>query len=332
MSVRHPLRILLGNADMEYPGGTQAWIREMAAALAPYGEVFVATAQGEVPPDLRGFDPELFYDLALINHWATAQRLRRARIGFRIHISHGVIPFEEIPVLGADAYVAVSEDVQRGRIPWRSTVIRNPLDLQRFHPGSRRLPEDGPRSIAFVSNRQGKARPIVEGTATVLGVPLRVVGRETAVADTAPVYREADLVIGIARVAMEALVSGAEVLCFDYQGLHGMASARNLEQLRASNFGGHRAGTWPTVQELAALIRRDYGTCAPVARVLRAEQDPRVIAEQHLELYRTRRPSFWARCVRRGPRQLMSPKVTLALLAVKGWAARLSRARTPRTP
>lgn len=311
--------ILLANSDMTYRGGTQAWIRQLAQTLGQCHKVDVFTL-GAQPTDLSLFTPGRAYDIALINHWTTMQALRHANIGTRIVTVHGVLPFEEIPVLGADAYVSVSEAVQE-HIPLPSTVIRNPIDTNYFAPRVLPAASPEPLRVAFVSNRQGEALPILREACVIAGMELRVVGKENGVADPREIYLWADIVVGIARVAMEALTCGRNVLCFDYQGYHGMATRERLPELYRSNFGGHIPGRWPTPAEVARALVHDYDP----SRSLRADivqgHSPETVAQAYLDLAQKVGRRRVATLVRRGPQQLMSPKVTQALSI----ARRLSR-------
>lgn len=298
--------ILLTNADMTYRGGTQAWVRQMHRTLSADHSVDVFTLS-EHPADLPAFDPTKHYDLALINHWTTAKALRGARIGKRLHTVHGVIPFEEVPVLGADAYVAVSEAVQAA-IPFRSWVIRNPIDVAHFNAVTTVAPR--PRRVAFVSNRQGDALPILGEACEVAGLELRVVGKEWGVDDPQPVYEWADIVVGIARVAMEALACRRNVLCFDYQGFHGMVTADRMGGLWRSNFGGHERGAWPTAAEVAEVLLGAYDAARDLRPLIVEHHSPEVVADAYLALADATRTSAAARLVRRLPAQAMSPKIT----------------------
>nr|WDS96101.1 hypothetical protein mcr_00141 [Micrococcus sp.] len=305
------LNILLANAEMRYQGGTQAWIHQMYRTLSGQHRVSVFTADGPVPQGLTGFVPSEPYDVALINHWPASRALHKADIGLRIVTSHGVIPHEEIPVLGADRYVAVSESVQ-ARIPFRSTVIRNPIDTNHFR--SETGPSPRLRKIAFVSNRQGRALPLVQEAVGRLGLELRVVGKETAVKDPVEVYQWADLVIGIARVAMEALACGRNVLALDYMGFHGLIDRDNVQRLMHSNYGGHAHGEWPTVNVLMEEMRR-YDARMDLRDHVQEYHHPSAVAGAYLDLARSSAPSRIARAIRQGPKQLSSPKITQMLQA-----------------
>lgn len=308
------MRILMANHDMEYLGGTQVWARIVREELLRRGhEVDMHVHRGQLPRGWAAFQPDRLYDLALINHHPAFRDLRAAQVGYRILTSHGVLPDEERVVPGADAYVAVSE-AARTRIPFKSSVIHNPIDSERFSPTS--TPSPSLRRVAFVSNRQGRALSIIEEACSDMGLDLRVIGRESAVADPERIYNWADLVIGIARTAMEALACGRNVLAFDYFGYHGMVTKENFSGMQVHNFGGHAPGSWPSAKQ----VRSSFELYDP-ERNLRPrivdDYSPSKIVDQYLEIAGARRASRVARLLRRAPRQLTSPRAADIYAKVK---------------
>lgn len=140
-----------------------------------------------------------------------------------------------------------------------------------------------------------------------------MVGRETAVSNPEKVYQWADVVAGIARVAMKATAAGRNVLCFNYQGCHGMVTEETLPTLWASNFGGHTEGSWPDASQIAAAPHAAYNPRRSLRAATKAQHDPHGVAEAYLDLARSTPRRRTAAAIRRGPRQLSSPKVTRAL-------------------
>lgn len=304
------MRILLANHDMDYRGGTQTWTCMIRDELLRRDfDVDMHVHRGHLPEGWSPYRPKARYDFALINHHPAFRDLRHARIGRRILTCHGIIPDEERPVLGADAYVAVSEAAQ-ARIPFRSTVIRNPIDPARFKPTT--SPSPTLRKVAFVSNRQGAARKIVEEACSLANVELQIVGKETAVSDPERIYNWADLVIGIARTAMEALACGRNVIAFDYCGFHGMVTEQNLSTMYAHNFGGHAAGSWPSAEALAEEFQM-YDASRDLGPHIVADQTPAAIVNKYLAVVNSGHSGILPGLIRRGPWLLTSPRAAEAL-------------------
>lgn len=309
-----PQRILLANNSFEYRGGTQAWTRQMYHSLSSMADVDVFSLDAVQPEGMSPYRTGRSYDLALVNHWTTAQALKHVSIGTFVFTSHGTIPYEEIPPLGADCYVAVSEAV-RDHFPYRSRVIRNPIDTDYYVKSS--TVHKTPSNVAFVSNRQGDARSTVIEACDIAGLNLKIVGGSSYVDDLRPIYEWADIVIGIARVAMEALAFERNVICFDYVGFHGTATFDSLAELHASNFGGHTLGTWPQPHELAQIMLSEYDPERSLRQAIIRDHAPDHIARQYLSLYQPKTGLSIPRLIRIGPKQLMSPKISLALMSLR---------------
>lgn len=319
------MRILLSNYDMNYLGGTQMWTYELWRQFSLEHTVHVFQSEGNsLWPEMEPFDPSQSYDVALINHWPTFRSLRRAKIGVRVFTSHGVISSIEIPPMGADAYVSVSEAVAHF-IPFKSHVIRNPIDTDHFR--SLTQPNKSLKRVAFVSNRQGRARAVVEEACSQMGVQLRVVGAETSTRDVVEVYNWADLVIGVARCALEAMACERNVICFDWVGGAGLATEQTVVRLGRTNFGGHmtsRDATWYSAGELVNLMQQ-YDPTRSLRPYVEANHRPDLVATQYLELAEASRTgqSSLTRSLRtavlRGPRQLSSVEVTRRIIQGRDW-------------
>lgn len=305
------MKILLTNAGFAYPGGTQSWVQTMHGVLATEHEVHVHSHRaGELPPEYVPFDPGATYDLALVNHGPCMVDLRHTRIRTRIMTSHGVVPAEEWARPGADAYAAVSEYVA-GHIPWRSTIIRNPIDVDRFRP--RTPPAPVVRKGVFLSNRQGRALGTIREACALADIELEVVGGDTARPDPENAIDDADLVFGIGRSALEGLACGRRVVAFDHLGYSGTVTPENLAVLRRDNFAGYLRGRWPDAQELATELRSLKALSMRDAIV--EEHAPEKVADAYLRLAGTvsGRRRVLPALVRRGPRALSSSRVTSAV-------------------
>lgn len=286
----------------------------MHAALSQDHEVHVHSHRPGLPEGYTPFSPSITYDLAMINHGACLLDLKTARIGTRIFTSHGIVPAEEWPRMGADAYVAVSELVA-SHIPWTSTIIRNPIDTQRFndlHPVNEMV-----QRAVFLSNRQGRARPIIEEACRLAGVELTVIGGDTAVSDPETAINQADVVFGIGRSALEGLACGRRVIAFDHLGCKGLVTPSNLDWMRQDNFAGYVGSRWPRPQEIAEMLT----SAEPLSLRHRIIEDhsPGAVAAAYLALAdkASRRMRILSGAVRRGPALLSSSRATAVYADVR---------------
>lgn len=295
------MRILVGNHHLAHWCGSETFTATLVRALVRDGhtvEVFAAI-QGEVSESLAPLarvvcnqylerlqwatepDPEPPYDLVLTSHH-TAQKAAEG-LG-RVHITtcHGVVPDLEQPHPGADAYVAISEEVEehltsRG---FASTVIRNGVDTTRFRP-CRPLPARLER-VLLLSNYDA-AEPIVREAAERVGARFRRVGGAASVASVAGPIDESDLVVTLGRGAYEAMAAGRNVVVFDrrdyddVQGADGFVTPDDLPELLRHNCSGRARGLTWGVDELADAFRR-YDP--EVGDALRA------YAVEHLDVHR----------------------------------------------
>lgn len=310
------MRILLGTYSLRRRGGTEMWTKTMYDQLALDHEVDVATVQGNsLWPELPRFKPRRTYDLAIVNHNLTIRRLRHARVRRVIMVSHGIVPWLEWPVLGADAYVSVSAEVQQF-LPIQSTVILNPIDTQTFAPS--RAISSQPGRVAMLSNYTTPAFRLLHEACEELGAEIRTAGDELGGGsdpNPAELMNWADLVVGVGRVALEGMATGRNVFSLGPTGAGGMITPDNVERFADSNFKPQSAGSWLTTKELAADIQTGYDAGRDLRQYVIDHHSPPKIAHQFLELAESlsRRRRIATRAVRLGPKSLMSAR-TMTLI------------------
>lgn len=303
------MRILQGTYRLLDRGGTEMWTRVMHDALSAAHEVHVYTQIGNTLfPDMTEYDPRTRYDLAIINHNETMRGLRKAHADRIIMNIHGTKPALEWPVLGADAYVAVSE-WEKAFIPVHSTVIPNPIDTERFSEGSPIAPTL--QRVAMLSNYSTPAGEIAAEACRLLGVEIRMGGWTSGRGTTAEpekLMAWADLVVGVNRTALEALSCGRNVYLMGLWGSGGMVTAENFDELGRTNWSGAERGTWPTPQAMASELMAGYDPERNLRSRILANHHPDIIAQRYLELAASISPvrHFTTAVIRRMPSQMMS--------------------------
>lgn len=228
-----------------------------------------------------------------------------------VFTSHGIRPAIEWPLPGADAYVAVSEDIQRF-IPYSSRVIRNPINVRKFKPS--KPIHASLKRVAFMSNNQGWVRSVVEEAADLAGVELRVFGGEHRTNDPVAAMNWADLVIGVGRTALEGLACGRNVICLDHLGGEGLLTEENIEAVRTSNFSGRLYRRWYTPRALAEEMAL-YDPERSLRQYVVDNHSPERIAKDYLDLASSipHWRKYASRAVRHGPDSLVSKRVTTAI-------------------
>lgn len=272
-------KILITNNHLVRYGGTETWVITMAKELEMMGHNVgvYSKIKGGLYDTLKWKDDNpKDYDLALINH--------NVNMGvdakFKIFTSHGVIPELERPVAGADAYVAVSEEIALRYSDYNMLVIRNPINIygtHAFNPPNKEL-----HNILFMSNNPLLVLPIVKEATKGYGLTVLSGGREMS----EPYIRNADLVITLGRGAYESLACGKNVLVYDYNGGDGLLNPLNIKEIRKNNCSGRRHSKQYTAPELRQEIERyNPYNAIEMRKYIVDNHDVRKIAAQYLEIY-----------------------------------------------
>lgn len=242
------MKILMTNHDLTKLGGSETWTRTMYDELSKGHEVNVYTPRpNTLYPDMAKWAPGITYDLVLANHntpFRTAMKVMSGQ--YKIFTSHGVIPRLEQPIPGADAYVAVSEEVRDTHPAFDMHVIRNPINTEVFHP--RRDPSQRLKRVLFISNNQVKSVNVVREACR--GLRLHVLGRGERTHNVQEAMNWADLVISLGRGCYEAMACGRNVIVFDDHGGDGFVTTESIQEYRLNNCSGRRHRIRYTPQQL----------------------------------------------------------------------------------
>ena len=141
--------------------------------------------------------------------------------------------------------------------------LRQPVDLGRFAP--RDVAREGPRRVLVMSGyaQEGRQRMIDDACAE-LGLECDRIGLFTAM-DTSPelAMTYCDIVVGKARVIVEAMACGRAAYVWDANGGDGWVTPDRYELLEADNFGGQaEAGAMD-----GGRLRRDLSEYNPAMGV-----------------------------------------------------------------
>ncbi|HVF60766.1 MAG TPA: glycosyltransferase [Thermoanaerobaculia bacterium] len=305
---RAGLRVLITNNALANRAGSELYVRDIALELLARGHTPIAYSRslGEVAEELRGATVPVIDDL---DHLAAAPHVihgqhhletMTAALRFpgvpAIALCHGWLPAEEAPPRFPTIrrYVAVDEPtrdrlvLECGIPPERVRLHPSFVDLDRFR---RRppLPARPRRALVFsnLATEEGYVAAL-RTACSAAGISLDVLGLAAGTACARPeeALGEYDVVFAKGRAALEAGAVGAAVVLCDRSGLGPMVTARDLERLRALNFGV-RLLREPVTPELAAreLARYDPEDAAAVTELLRAEAGLAPAVDRLLALY-----------------------------------------------
>ncbi len=274
-------------------GGAQTWVYTAARALheagheplvwsAGLGEIARRTEEfARCSTRLRDLAP---WDVVWGSHQLTALVPPRAPRCQIVHATQN--QDQEAPIPGLDAYFAVSEEVAdllASRGLWCEGIVRQPVDVERFHPRTPLRP--WPPRVLHFGNYQ-RWVPIVEQACRRLGAPFAVLGGPTDARgrrwDVETLIDQADLVVGQSRCVLEAMACGRNaVVCSGWDpdegyGLDGFVTPATYRMFRAANLTGNIHRRVPTADAIAEEIARYDPALGPELR--------RVVVEAHAPL------------------------------------------------
>lgn len=253
------MKILFTNNVLNFPAGTQVFIRDLAAGLRRRGaEVAVYTLQAGALADEIGLQGipvcEQLEDIPFVPDLIHAQHYRPAleAINFfpdtpALAFIHDRLSPQDMPprhkrimqYLVCD-YNVYDRLVKDAGIP--SDLVRvmlNWVDVSKFP--LRSSWNDRPKKALVFSNyaREDNYFVAVSEACRMAGIPLDAIGRNMGniVADPGPVLGNYDIVFAKAKAAMEAMATGAAVIPCDFFGLGEMVNPHNFAYYRKYNFG-----------------------------------------------------------------------------------------------
>ncbi|MGE0230783.1 MAG: glycosyltransferase [Flavobacteriaceae bacterium] len=303
-----PLRILITNNTLAQRAGSELYVRDIALALLKRGHSPIAysTSLGDVARELKALTIPVVDDLRdmaaapdLIHghhHLETMTAVLSYPSTPALFVCHGWKPWQEAPPVHPNILRHVAVDdlcrerllTTRGIAPEATATIYNFVDPERF-PQRRDLPRRPSRALVFSNGQDDVPEPVRRacaaagiGTVDIVGAKAR-----TAVADPGTVLGGYDLVFAKARAAIEATASGCAVIVMDQDGLAGMLTSANFDELRRLNFGVRSLKTHAiTEANLASQIALyDRSDALAVSDRMRAEGDIDSAIDAWLRVY-----------------------------------------------
>ena len=252
------MEIVIGQLHLGAVGGAETYVLTVAEQLQRLGHgVTVLTSElGEAAAlgierglEIRGSEDELpdGCDVVLANDSVTAYRLReRYPTPALVYVVHAdeydlCLP-PQVPEV-VQAAVVLNERVARlvralGHVP-EVVRLRQPVDTKRFFP---RTPlRDPARRVLLLGNWvHGDRRDVVFEACASHGLECVQLGFRQGTATLEPELElcRADIVIGKARVIVEAMASGRAAYVYDHNGGDGWVTPDRYDLLEQDNFGG----------------------------------------------------------------------------------------------
>ncbi len=276
------MEIVLGTYRLRHPGGTEHYTLTAAEHLQRLGhEVTIFVEETGEMADLArgrglrlaGSEDELpdHADVAYVQESVTAYRLAarypKTPLVFAVHaVDYPISVPPQLPEL-VSALVTMHDRATRRAEAFATKAeivrLRQPVDVDRFMP-RRGLREQPQRVLALGNYLRDDRLRVIEAACADARLEAVHVGthRGNHVVEAGRLLNEADVVVGKARVIVEAMACGRAAYVYDVFGSDGWVTNDTYARLEADNFSG-QTGTPPVdVARLRSdleLYRSDMG-------------------------------------------------------------------------
>ena len=214
------LNILVANNQLHMVGGSETFTYTLLEEIKSQGHnvEYFTLKKGVVSDRIEKnlgitFMSESRYDLILANHNTCVDALYKK--GFTIQTCHGIFPKLEQPSRNANAFVAISEEVQNhlALLDIPSLLIHNSINIERFRPIR---PVSSKLETVLSLCHSEEANQFVEEACKELDIKfIKAYKYENAVWDIENLINQADLVVGLGRSAYEGMACGRPVIVYD---------------------------------------------------------------------------------------------------------------------
>ena len=302
------MRILITNNTLDFRGGSELYVRDLAIALLKRGHMPIAysTKLGDIAQEIRAATVPVIDNLDALaappdvihghHHLDTMTALLRFPGVPAVYFCHGWLPWEETPPRFPRIlrYVAV-DHLCRDRLLFehgipedRIRVLLNFVDLERFKPRGP-LPARPQRALIFSNYATEETQiPAVRDACARHGITIEVVGFGAGNFCARPeeLLGRYDLVFAKGRAALESLAVGVAVILCDKKGVGPMVTSGELDRLRPLNFGLrtlHEPLHADAVER--QILRYDAEEAAKVSRLVRANAGTNAVVDQIVSVY-----------------------------------------------
>jgi len=303
-----PLRILIATYDLSLRGGTQMYVRDLAAGLLSRGHtpIVYSPQLGEVAWEIKertiavtddlnsiAAAPDLIHGNHSLETVTALLQFPRVSAIQTVHGSFGFLSaapklsriLRYIPV----DFTCYERIVLDGAIPEEKLrVIFNGIDLERFKPRGD-LPPRARKALVFSNYTEyGNYVRVIREACLRHGLSLDVVGEEAGVSvkpeEILPRY---EIVFAKARCALEALAVGNAVVLCDFAGLGQMVTSAEVSELRRLNFGLRTLRNKLSPDLIANEIAKyDAHDAKSVSQTIRAISDVNNMVDELVQQYR----------------------------------------------
>jgi hypothetical protein len=269
------MEIVLGMYRLRDPGGTEHYTLIAAEQLQRLGHdvtIYVeeagamaelarnrglqlATSEDELPDEV-----DVLYAQESVTAYRLAARYRKAPLVYGLHaVDYDLSVPPQLPELVSAVVTAhdrISRRAQALAVKAEVVRLRQPVDVARFTPRAS-LREPPRRLLALGNYLFGDRARVIDDACAHAGIELVHVGAQTGrqVLEAERILNDADIVVGKARVIVEAMACGRAAYVYDTFGSDGWVTKDSYARLEADNFSGQTGS--PPVD--LARFRSDLG-------------------------------------------------------------------------
>lgn len=280
------MKILVANRHLQGLGGSETFTYTLAAELKKQGHnveyftLYKGIASEKIEELGVPFSSGINYDLIIAGQVRTIEELRKLHYtGPLVQVCHGAVTPGEQPHPGADAYIAISQEVQKhlAEKGIDAPVILNGINCQRFKP--RRKLRKKLKVIASLVQTD-EAHEMVESAARQIGAEVIRANKYTdKIWEIEKLIDKADLVVSLGRGCYEAMACGRPVVVFDkrryqQQLADGYLLPEKYNDFVKNNCSGRFSVKTLSVDELAAELKKyNSGDGAELRKIALRELD-----------------------------------------------------------
>lgn len=239
-------KILLTNHGLSRYRGSEIYCYYLAKELSKNHKVFIYSPEyGNVSDKIKEFaellsEPVGEFDIIFYNHNNTYSENLKSRC--KIYTIHGIFPPLEKPILGLDAYVVISKEIEEHYKNLNPVYIPNGIDVNKYNNyGEKHLI----KRLLFMSNYKSKFSKLLRYVALSLGMRYKRVGgnSEKAKFEIVDSLNWADVVVGVGRSTLEAMSCGKKIIVADKRnyadyGMDGFLTESNIVKSSYNNLTG----------------------------------------------------------------------------------------------
>lgn len=241
-------RILITNHGLSNYNGSEIYCYYLAKELSKKHDIYIYSPNfGKVSNKMKKFakllpNPIGSFDIILYNHNNTYNENLKSKC--RIYTIHGIFPKLEKPILGLDAYVAISHEIKSYYKGLNPTYIPNGIDINKYNEIKKYKKKDF-KNLLYLSNYNNNFSRLLFLVSLSLGLKYKRLGGagKKSKFEIVDDLNWADIVVAVGRSALEAMSCDKKLIIADKRnyanyGMDGFLKKEIVNKSSENNFTG----------------------------------------------------------------------------------------------